>query len=78
MSEAALNEVSCVIINNLAIIYIRQSKYIESKMLLELVVEYRKNSLGLGHSNTLFCMNNLANVLNELGELEEAEGLYQV
>ena len=47
-------------------------------MLLELVVEYRRNSLGLDHSNTLFCMNNLANVLNELGELEEAERLYQV
>jgi tetratricopeptide (TPR) repeat protein len=61
------------ILNNLAVLYIKQHSYADAARVLEEVLSIRKNRLGVAHPD--IAMNNLAATYRDLGDTDNAKSI---
>ncbi len=64
-------------LDNLALLYIAQGKYVEAEPLLQRALAIYEQELGTSHPDTATSLNNLALLYDTQGKYVEAEPLYQ-
>jgi tetratricopeptide (TPR) repeat protein len=64
-------------LNNLATLYLAQSRNAEAELLYRQALEIKENVLGPEHPSTATSLNNLALLFKDQGKLSEAEPLYR-